>query len=84
MYKVILKKKLLSFINKQLNKNLLLEKIKTLKYFQTNNLNADIKRLKGNLSKYYRLRIGNIRVLFYINNEEIVISRIDFRNNVYK
>ena len=63
MYKIILKKKLLNFINKQINKNSLLEKIKTLKEFQTNNLNSDIKRLKGSLSQYYRLRVGNIRIL---------------------
>ena len=84
MYKVLVKKKLLNFINKQINKDLLLETVKSLKYFQTNNLNADIKKLKGKLSKYYKIRVGNIRILFYVHNEEIVISRIDFRNNVYK
>ncbi|WXU00325.1 MAG: hypothetical protein Ctma_1038 [Catillopecten margaritatus gill symbiont] len=44
------------------------------------------KKLVGNLSPYYRYRIGDYRVLYSINDEEITISviKIKHRKNVYK
>ncbi len=45
-----------------------------------------IKRLKGNWKGYYRLRLGDIRIVFLIdyNRKEILIYDIGFRKNIYR
>ena len=46
----------------------------------------DIKKLKGEWKDFFRLRIGNIRIIFRINKEEdgLRIFEIDYRGGVYK
>lgn len=39
---------------------------------------GDVKKLKGN--GYYRLRLGNVRVIFTKNDEELIILVIDIGN----
>ncbi|WP_399168192.1 type II toxin-antitoxin system RelE/ParE family toxin [Tepidibacillus sp. HK-1] len=39
---------------------------------------GDVKKLKGN--EYYRLRIGDIRVIFTKNDKELIILVIDIGN----
>lgn len=60
----------------------ILGKIRELK---TNNVNLDIKKLK---SKYdlYRLRVGNFRVVYSIQHEQIVIYivAIGHRKDIYQ
>ena len=47
--------------------------------------NGDVKRLTGNdIPPVYRIRISKYRVLFYMNEEEIQILKIDSRGDVYK
>jgi len=48
-----------------------------------NNLFGDVKRLT-HFTPEYRLRIGNYRVLFEIENEMIEIYRIMHRKEVYR
>lgn len=43
---------------------------------------GDVKKLKG--QPYYRLRIGDIRVLFGRDGSVILIVKIDNRGQVYK
>jgi mRNA interferase RelE/StbE len=45
----------------------------------------DIKKLKGELKGFSRIRVGKLRIIFQIhkNENEIVIFDIDFRGNVY-
>lgn len=46
---------------------------------------GDIKKLKG--EKYpalYRLRVGKYRIIYHIENEEIIIAKIDARGDIYK
>ncbi len=45
----------------------------------------DIKKLKGEWEGFYRIRIGQLRVIFSfdMNLEELLIYEIDFRGNVY-
>ncbi len=46
---------------------------------------GDVKRLQG--EKYppvYRLRVGKFRIIYHIENEEIIIAKIDTRGDVYK
>lgn len=45
----------------------------------------DIKRLKSNENRvYYRLRKGDYRAIFYIENENIFVIVLDKRDEVYK
>jgi mRNA interferase RelE/StbE len=44
---------------------------------------GDIKKLKG-IKNGYRLRVGNVRVLFEKNGDQIHVIKIDNRGNVYK
>lgn len=46
----------------------------------------NIKRLKGNLSGYYRYRIGDYRLFYEIDDEKIIIFVIDIadRKNAYE
>ena len=48
-----------------------------------NNLNGDVKRLT-NFSPEYRLRVGDYRVLFEVQESLIKIYRIKHRKDVYK
>ncbi|GMO27733.1 MAG: type II toxin-antitoxin system RelE/ParE family toxin [Termitinemataceae bacterium] len=43
---------------------------------------GDIKKLQGRLD--YRLRIGGYRVIFRIENETIIVSKIAPRGQAYK
>lgn len=46
---------------------------------------GDIKRLQG--EKYppvYRLRLGKYRIIYHIENENIIIVNIDTRGDIYK
>ena len=44
---------------------------------------GDVKKLKG-IENGYRLRVGNVRVLFERNGNNINIIKIDNRGDVYK
>lgn len=46
----------------------------------------DIKKLKGNWQGFFRMRVGKVRVIFTIseNQNELLIYEIDFRGDVYK
>jgi len=55
-----------------------IEKIKVLE----NGLSGDIKKLT-NFSSEYRLRVGNYRVLFEIENKKIIIYRVKHRKETY-
>lgn len=57
----------------------IIDKIESL----SNGLTGDIKKLT-NSSNDYRLRVGNYRVLFSIENDIIIIYRIRHRKEVYK
>lgn len=47
--------------------------------------NGDIKKLIGNeIPPIYRLRISKYRILFYMNEIEIKILKIDSRGDIYK
>lgn len=46
----------------------------------------DIKKLKGDLKGFSRIRVGDLRIIFQIRREtdEILIYEINFRGNVYR
>jgi mRNA-degrading endonuclease RelE of RelBE toxin-antitoxin system len=45
----------------------------------------DIKKLKGELKSFSRIRVGKIRIIFQIqaDTETIFIYNINFRGNIY-
>ncbi|OYZ85180.1 MAG: hypothetical protein B7Y00_08250 [Sphingomonadales bacterium 17-56-6] len=51
-------------------------------------VNIDVKSLKGSLKHLYRIRQHKIRILFEIYNGEVIVELIvediDFRGDVYK
>ncbi|MFK5975126.1 MAG: hypothetical protein QM493_01340 [Sulfurovum sp.] len=65
--------------------NLIIKAVK--KLILKENINIDIKKLKGNLSRYHRIRQGKVRILFELINNKIIIKAIvmdiDFRGDVY-
>jgi mRNA interferase RelE/StbE len=46
----------------------------------------DVKKMKGNWEGFYRLLIGNIRVIFTVNltSGNVEIYEIGFRGDIYK
>ncbi|KXG44756.1 type II toxin-antitoxin system RelE family toxin [Tepidibacillus decaturensis] len=72
-YKIVINKNALKFINKQdtQQRKRILSAIYGLP-------KGDVKKLKGN--EYYRLRIGDIRVIFTKNDKELIILVIDIGN----
>jgi mRNA interferase RelE/StbE len=57
----------------------ILEKIQLME----NDLVGDVKKLT-NFTPEYRLRVGNYRVLFEVENESIVIYRVKPRDKAYQ
>jgi mRNA-degrading endonuclease RelE of RelBE toxin-antitoxin system len=57
------------------------------KILQNKDTNVDVKQLKGNLQKYYRIRSGKVRILFELIDGQIIVTAIvndvDFRGNIY-
>jgi len=49
----------------------------------SDDLTGDVKRLT-NFTPEYRLRVGNYRVLFEIENKNIIVYRVRHRREVYR
>ena len=60
--------------------------VKAILYFQREDANIDIKKLKGEWRGFYRIRSGKLRVTAEFNFEDSVVfvERIDWRGNAYK
>lgn len=59
---------------------------KTIQKFQGENINIDIKKLKGEWMGFYRIRKGKIRIIveFDFDNFSVLIEQIDWRGGAYK
>ena len=72
-------------ISKEKVKQLITKAVK--KIILNEDTNTDLKRLKGNYSNFYKVRTGNIRILFEVDNQKIkiiaIVTDIDFRGNIY-
>ena len=75
MYKIIIKKKAKKFIDK-LTKN---EKIRVVKAIEMLPNGEDIKKLNGH-SDLLRLRVGDYRIIYTVDNGELVVIVIDAGN----
>ena len=81
MYQIILRKKAKKFIDK-LPKN---ERIRIVRAIETLPNGEDIKKLKGQ-NDLLRLRVGEYRIIYTIDNGELIIYVIDIdnRGEIYK
>jgi len=84
MYKVILDKKVLKDL-KKIDKKEQIKIIDTIENKLANNPFIG-KKLIGNLSEFYKYRIGNYRIIYSIFQEivEIEIIKIGHRKDVYE
>jgi mRNA interferase RelE/StbE len=56
------------------------------KIFKIDKSNIDLKKLKGKLKGYFRIKKGDIRIIFSLRKDKILkalINDIDFRGNIY-
>lgn len=88
MYEIEIHKKIHKFIKNLNNSDLMWDKIRKLKDFKQNEiLNLDIKKFNGlkKNQEIYRLRVGEIRIIFEVIEEEklIILKTADYRGNVY-
>ena len=60
--------------------------VKAIRYFQGEDININIKKLKGEWRGFYRVRTGRIRIIaeFDFENSVVFIEEIDWRGNAYK
>lgn len=72
MYKIIIKKKAKKFIDK-LPKN---ERLRIVRAIELLPNGEDIKKLKGH-SDLLRLRVGDYRIIYTVDNGELIIYIID-------
>lgn len=81
MYKIIIKKKAKKFIDK-LPQN---ERLRIVKAISALPNGEDIKKLKGH-SDLFRLRVGSYRIIYSVDNGELLIYIIDAgnRGEIYK
>lgn len=81
MYKIIIKKKAKKFIDK-LPKN---ERVKIVRAIERLPNGEDIKKLKGH-NDLMRLRVGEYRIIYTVDNGELIVYVIDAdnRGEVYK
>ena len=75
MYKILIKKRAKKFIDK-LPKN---EKQRIVEALEGLPLNGDIKKMQ-NHDGLYRLRVGDYRIIYEIDNGELIIIVIDAGN----
>lgn len=75
MYQIIIKKKAKKFIDK-LPKN---ERLRIVKAIEQLPNGEDIKKLKGH-SDLLRLRVGEYRIIYTVDNGELVVYVIDVGN----
>ncbi len=57
------------------------------KIFKIEKSNIDLKKLKGKLRGCFRIKKGEIRIIFSLKKDKILkalINDIDFRGNIYK
>ena len=75
MYKIIIKKKAKKFIDK-LPKN---ERRRVVRAIERLPNGEDIKKLKGH-SELLRLRVGDYRIIYSVDNGELIVYVIDVGN----
>ena len=83
MYEVDLSKEVKKFLDKQPNKDFLITQLRELKGFGSSEVILNIKKLHGKFKGKYRLRVGKVRFIFFIEANIIKIYEAGFRGNIY-
>lgn len=80
IYKIKIKSKALKFIEKQ-------DRAQRIRIYKAiyNLPNGDVKKLAG-CKNEYRLRVGNYRIIYELNQNEliVIVTRADNRGQIYK
>ena len=78
----------LKFLKKNnLKENFIIEEIKlVLRKLKGEDVNINVKKLKGEWKGFYRIRSGKIRIIaeFQFEQNRVYIEEIDWRGNIYK
>jgi mRNA interferase RelE/StbE len=78
----------LKFLEKNnLQEGFVIDKIKlALRKFKGEDININIKKLRGGWEGFYRIRFGRLRIIaeFQFEGCRVYIGRIDWRGSVYK
>lgn len=58
---------------------------KAVRYFHGEDINVDMKKLKGKWAGFYRIRSGRMRIIaeFDFHDMTVFVEEIDWRGNVY-
>jgi len=75
------------FIKREnLHPEIISEFTKLLNKMRGESVSIDIKKLKGDWQGFYRIRKGEIRIIFELDFQEhmIIVSRVDYRGNAYR
>ena len=87
-WRVDFSKDALKFLDQNnLEEGFIVDKIKfALRKFKGEDINIDIKKLKGDWEGFYRIRFGKLRIIveFQFETYRAYIDKIDWRGNVYK
>ena len=67
----------------KLNKSIALELLHEIKAFAITPTKAKLKKLKTPFDGAYRLRIGDYRVILFIEKDLILVSKVAHRKQVY-
>lgn len=73
--------------NNNLKEDFVIDKIKlVLRKFKGEDINVNIKKLKGEWEGFYRIRFSKLRIITEFNFEycQAYIDKIDWRGNAYK
>lgn len=78
----------ISFLKKnKLHESVIVEQIKfALKKFSGEDININIKKLKGKWEGFYRIREGRLRIIAEFNFDTfcVYVDRVGWRGNAYK
>jgi len=78
----------LKFLEKNnLQEDFVIDKIKlALRKFKGEDININIKKLRGEWEGFYRIRVGKLRIIFefQFENCRVYIEEIDWRGSAYK
>ena len=88
IWKIILSQEAEKFLTRQhLPKEEVFELARrSIRKLQGEDINVDIKKLKGEWSGFYRSRAGKLRVImeFDFDNLSAFVERVDYRGSVYR
>jgi len=87
-WRIDFSKDALNFLShNNIKETFIVDKIKlALRKFGGENININIKKLKGDWDGFHRIRDGKLRIIleFQFESCRVYIERIDWRGNVYK